>query len=190
MPKPKKAQILDAEGIRRALTRIAHEILERNHGTGQLVLIGILQRGDVLSHRIAEHIGRIEGAPPPVGALDITFHRDDLARSTQAAASNRPSHLPFDLEGKHVVLVDDVLYTGRSIRAAMDELNDYGRPRSVQLAVLVDRGHRELPIHADYVGKNVPTSQRENVAVHLREQDGEEGVFIYEREPGEEAKEG
>ncbi len=172
------AQIMDAEAIRRALTRIAHEILERNHGTDRLVLIGIMQRGDILAQRLAELIGQIEGPAPPVGALDITFHRDDAGRASGPEGANRPSHLPFHLEDKHVVLVDDVLYTGRSIRAAMDELIDYGRPRTIQLAVLVDRGHRELPIHADFVGKNVPTSLREQVAVCLQERDGREGAFI------------
>jgi pyrimidine operon attenuation protein / uracil phosphoribosyltransferase len=178
MDKSKKAQIMDAETIRRALTRIAHEILERNKGLGGLVLIGIMKRGDVLAQRLAEQIGQIEGKTPPVGALDITFHRDDADLRRGLSGSNGPSRLPFNLEGKHVVLVDDVLYTGRSIRAAMDELNDYGRPHSIQLAVLVDRGHRELPIHADFVGKNVPTSLRENVAVHLQERDGQDGAFI------------
>ncbi len=181
----KKAQILDGDGIRRALTRIAHEILERNRGLGDLVLVGLLNRGDVLARRLAEAIGTIEGAPPPVGALDITFHRDDSGTRSPGGGPARPSHLPVDLTGKTVVLVDDVLFTGRSIRAAMDELMDYGRPRSIQLAVLVDRGHRELPIHADFVGKNVPTSLKENVAVRLREPDGEEGVYIIE--PGKEA---
>jgi len=174
----KKAQIMDAEAIRRALTRIAHEILERHKGLDHLALIGIMKRGDILAQRIAEQIGQIEGRVPPVGALDITFYRDDAGLRGGLSDGNRPSHLPFNLEEKHVVLVDDVLYTGRSIRAAMDELIDYGRPRSIQLAVLVDRGHRELPIHADFVGKNAPTSLRENVAVYLQERDGQEGVFI------------
>lgn len=178
----KKAQILDPEGIRRALTRIAHEILERNQGVADLVLVGLMNRGDLLAQRLAAHIGAIEGAPPPVGALDITFHRDDAGtRAPGGAGPQRPSRLPVGLDGKTVVLVDDVLFTGRSIRAAMDELMDYGRPRAVQLAVLVDRGHRELPIHADFVGKNVPTSLKENVAVRLQEPDGEEGVFILDR---------
>lgn len=179
MDKTKKAQILDADTIRRALTRIAHEILERHRGLDRLVLIGIMKRGDVLAQRIADQIGQIEGTVPPVGALDITFYRDDADLRGGLGGGNRPSHLPFNLEGKDVVLVDDVLYTGRSIRAAMDELIDYGRPRSIQLAVLVDRGHRELPIHADYVGKNVPTSLKENVAVVLQERDGQEGAFIF-----------
>jgi pyrimidine operon attenuation protein / uracil phosphoribosyltransferase len=178
MEKPKKTQIMDAEAIRRALTRIAHEILERHHGLENLVLIGILQRGDVLARRLAEQLGQIEGVTPPVGSLDITFYRDDTGLRGGLSGGNVPSHLPFNLEGKHVVLVDDVLFTGRSIRAAMDELIDYGRPRSIQLAVLVDRGHRDLPIHADFVGKNVPTSLRENVALVLQERDGQEGVFI------------
>jgi pyrimidine operon attenuation protein / uracil phosphoribosyltransferase len=183
----KKAQILDRDGIRRALTRIAHEILERNKGIGDIVLVGLMNRGDLLGQRLAAAIRDIEGAAPPVGALDITFPRDDTG-SRVPAAGPRPSHLPVGLDGKHVVLVDDVLFTGRSIRAAMDELMDYGRPRSIQLAVLVDRGHRELPIHADYVGKNVPTSLKENVAVLLQEPDGDEGVFILDRDDADAAK--
>jgi pyrimidine operon attenuation protein/uracil phosphoribosyltransferase len=141
-----------------------------------------MNRGDVLARRLAASIGAIEGTTPPVGALDITFHRDDAGtRGPGDGGSRRPSHLPVGLDGKTVVLVDDVLFTGRSIRAAMDELMDYGRPRSIQLAVLVDRGHRELPIHADFVGKNVPTSLKESVAVRLQEPDGEDGVQILDR---------
>jgi pyrimidine operon attenuation protein/uracil phosphoribosyltransferase len=185
MESAKPALILDAEAIRRALTRIAHEILEKNRGLQQLALIGIMKRGDILAQRLAELIGQIEGNVPPVGALDITFHRDDAGARAVAQGANRPSHLPFGLENRNVVLVDDVLFTGRSIRAAMDELVDYGRPRTIQLAVLIDRGHRELPIHADFVGKNVPTSLRENVAVYLQERDGREGAFIEKDAGGE-----
>jgi pyrimidine operon attenuation protein / uracil phosphoribosyltransferase len=179
-------RIMDAEAIRRAITRIAHEILERQKGVSDLVLIGIIQRGDLLAQRLAAQIAAIEGAAPPVGALDITFHRDDTmsVRGT-AQPSVRASHLPFDLNGKRVILVDDVLYTGRSVRAALDELNDYGRPQQIQLAVLVDRGHRELPIHADFVGKNVPTARREQVAVHLREHgDPEDAIWLIKPEEG------
>ncbi|MEW6517354.1 MAG: bifunctional pyr operon transcriptional regulator/uracil phosphoribosyltransferase PyrR [candidate division FCPU426 bacterium] len=180
---PSGTRIMDADAIRRAVTRIAHEILERQKGVEGLVLIGIIQRGDLLARRLAEQIKTIEGAAPPVGALDITFHRDDTQRVQPS--SGRASHLPFDLNGKRVVLVDDVLYTGRTVRAALDELNDYGRPRQIQLAVLVDRGHRELPIHADFVGKNVPTARREQVAVHLREHgDPEDAIWLLRPEEG------
>ncbi len=180
-------RIMDAESIRRAITRIAHEILERQKGVGDLVLIGIIQRGDLLAQRLASQIQAIEGTAPPVGALDITFHRDDTqqVRASAPSPAVRASHLPFDLNGKRVVLVDDVLYTGRSVRAALDELNDYGRPQQIQLAVLVDRGHRELPIHADFVGKNVPTARREQVAVHLREHgDPEDAIWLIKPEEG------
>lgn len=180
MAKHAKAQILDAAGIRRVLTRIAHEIVEHNQGTDDLVLIGVVKRGDVLAHRLAALLRDIEGKAPPVGALDITFYRDDVRSRALPTEAHPPSHLPFPLEGRRVILVDDVLFTGRSIRAAMMELIDYGRPRAVQLAVVIDRGHRELPIHADYVGKNVPTALREDVEVRLEEHDGEEGVFILE----------
>ncbi|MBN1595997.1 bifunctional pyr operon transcriptional regulator/uracil phosphoribosyltransferase PyrR [candidate division FCPU426 bacterium] len=175
-------KIMDAENIRRAVMRIAHEICERNKGAENLVLIGILQRGDVLARRMARHIGSIEGKEPPVGVLDITFHRDDAHQSKSRQINRQPTHLPFDLEGKRVVLVDDVLYTGRTIRAAMDELNDYGRPQCIQLAVLVDRGHRELPIHADFVGKNVPTSRREKIVVRLQEQDQSDEISLVQPE--------
>lgn len=171
-------QIMDADHIRRAVNRMAHEICERHKGVPDLALIGIMTRGDVLAQRIADQIGKIEQATPAVGALDITFHRDDTSTRTDRQPGRRPSHLPFSLENRRIILVDDVLYTGRSIRAAMDELIDYGRPRAIQLAVLVDRGHRELPIHADYVGKNLPTAEKEKVDVLLQECDGREGVFI------------
>jgi len=180
MENAKQNQVMDAEAIRRAVTRIAHEILERNKGGENLALIGIMKRGDVLAQRLAEIIEKIEGKQPPVGALDITFYRDDAEQRGAKGGSNRPTHLPFNVDGKKVVLVDDVLFTGRSIRAAMDELIDYGRPQLVQLAVLVDRGHRELPIHADFVGKNLPTSAKEKVEVRLQERDGQEAVWIKE----------
>lgn len=174
-----KAVILDSEGIRRALTRIAHEIIERNRGTDKLALIGIRSRGVPLAGRLAGKIMQIEGKELPVGTLDITLYRDDLSTlSTQPLV--RKTEVPFPVEGKTIVLVDDVMYTGRTIRAALDAVIDLGRPKLIQLAVLVDRGHRELPIRADYVGKNVPTSKKEDVAVLLEEIDGEEKVIITE----------
>ena len=171
-----KAEVMDTEAIDRALTRIAHEVLEANKGAGNLALIGIVTRGSVVAERLADRIHEIEHAGVSVGMLDISFYRDDLA--TRMNPEVHTSEIPFDVEGKDVVLVDDVLYTGRTIRAALDALMDYGRPCSVQLAVLVDRGHRELPIRADYVGKNIPTSRKERVKVLLAETDGEEGVYI------------
>jgi pyrimidine operon attenuation protein/uracil phosphoribosyltransferase len=171
-----KARVMDAMAMDRALARITHEILEHNRGATQLVLIGIRTRGVPLARRLAEHLAHIEQCPVPVGAVDITLYRDDLK-----GPKSRPVHstdIPCLLDEKHVVLVDDVLYTGRSIRAAMDALTDFGRPRSIQLAVLVDRGHRELPIRADYVGKNIPTSHEDQVGVLLREVDGEDAVVI------------
>jgi pyrimidine operon attenuation protein/uracil phosphoribosyltransferase len=174
-----KAQILDAAGIARVITRIAHEIVERNKGVDELVLVGLRSRGVDLAHRIAVKLAEIEGTKVPVGALDITLYRDDLDRvETQPVV--RRTEIPFSINNKTVVLVDDVLYTGRSSRAAMDALMDLGRPRLLQLAVLVDRGHRELPIRADYVGKNVPTSHQEQVQVFLTEEDGTDRVVILE----------
>ena len=171
--------VLTPEEIRRALTRIAHEILERTHGGDQVVLLGIPTRGVYLARRLAERIGEFEGSPAPVGSLDVTLHRDDL-RLRPARALQR-TQVPSDgVDGKTVVLVDDVLFSGRTIRAALDALNDLGRPRAVQLAVLVDRGHRELPIRADYVGKNLPTAHREKVRVQLAEFDGVDSVLLGE----------
>jgi len=167
--------ILTPDEIRRALTRIAHEILERNGGAGGIVLVGIHTRGVPLAKRLAELIKDFEGADVPVGSLDIGLYRDDL--STGGRPLMRRTDIP-DIQGKRVVLVDDVLYTGRSIRAAMDALNDFGRPRAIQLAVLVDRGHRELPIRADYVGKNVPTSLDEEVQVRMADTDGVDEVVL------------
>jgi pyrimidine operon attenuation protein / uracil phosphoribosyltransferase len=171
--------VLTPEEIRRALTRIAHEILERTHGGEGVILLGIPTRGVYLANRLAERIGAFEGVPAPVGSLDVTMHRDDL-RLRPARALQR-TRVPQDgVDGKTVVLVDDVLFSGRTIRAALDALNDLGRPRAVQLAVLVDRGHRELPIRADYVGKNLPTAHREKVRVRLAESDGEDCVLLGE----------
>jgi len=171
-----KAQVMDAVALERALIRIAHEILERNKGAEDLVLLGIRTRGVPLARRLGTQLQRIEHRPVPVGAVDITLYRDDLR-----GPKSRPVHsteIPCPLDVKHVVLVDDVLYTGRSIRAAMDALTEFGRPRTIQLAVLIDRGHRELPIRADYVGKNIPTARDEQVSVLLQEVDGENAVVI------------
>jgi pyrimidine operon attenuation protein/uracil phosphoribosyltransferase len=172
-----KARVMDAEAIDRALVRIAHEILERNKGAEDLVLIGIRTRGLPLAQRLGAHLTRIETYPVPVGAVDITLYRDDLKQRRSRPV--HPTDIPCQLDGKHVVLVDDVLYTGRSIRAAMDALVDFGRPRTIQLAVLIDRGHRELPIRADYIGKNLPTARSEQVHVRLHEVDGENTVIIF-----------
>ena len=167
---------LDAEAIRRALTRIAHEILERNGGVDGVVLIGLHTRGFPLAQRLAASIEEFEGKETPVGAMDIGLYRDDV--SGGARPMMRRTDIPVNIEGQRVVLVDDVLYTGRSIRAAMDALTDFGRPREIQLAVLVDRGHRELPIRADYVGKNMPTSIDEEVVVRMAEIDGRDEVVL------------
>jgi len=174
-----KAQIMDGAGISRAITRIAHEIAERNRGVEDIVLVGLRSRGVDLARRMALKLEEIEGAKVPVGALDITLYRDDLGRAVTQPIVRR-TEIPFSVNDKKVVLVDDVLYTGRSCRAAMDALMDLGRPCLIQLAVLVDRGHRELPIRADYVGKNVPTSQQEQVQVLLTEEDGLDKVVIFE----------
>ena len=175
------SRLLDAGEIRRAVTRIAHEILERNKGAAGVVLVGIAARGDDLAKRLAAEIARIEGVEVAVGALDITFYRDDIGLRSEAPEVHE-TRIPFDITGAAVVLVDDVLFTGRTIRAALDALVDFGRPRSIQLAVLVDRGHRELPIRPDYVGKNVPTRKDEDVIVRLTEVDGEDAVVVAEKE--------
>ena len=177
-------RIMAAEDVRRAVIRISHEIVEKQAGTEGLALIGIQRRGVPLAHRIAEAIREHEGTVVPVGALDITFYRDDLSLVAQQPIV-KGTQIPFDLNGATVVLVDDVLYTGRTIRSAMDALIDFGRPQAIRLAVLVDRGHRELPIRADHVGKNVPTSREEIVKVLLEETDGDDGVEI-ERVPAAE----
>jgi pyrimidine operon attenuation protein / uracil phosphoribosyltransferase len=174
-----KAQVLDESGIERALTRIAHEIVERAGGIDGLALVGIRTRGVSLARRIAQRLQAIEGAIVPVGALDITLYRDDLGLKA-AAPVLRGTDISFPVAGRTLVRVDDVLYTGRTIRAALDAIMDLGRPRMIQLAVLIDRGHRELPIRPDYVGKNLPTSRREIVQVELREHDGQERVMIHE----------
>ncbi|HOV78479.1 MAG TPA: bifunctional pyr operon transcriptional regulator/uracil phosphoribosyltransferase PyrR [Bacillota bacterium] len=174
-----KAQILDREGIRRSLTRIAHEIIEHNRGVSDLVLVGIRRRGVPLAERLARLIKEIEGRTVPVGTLDITLYRDDLSTLAYQPLV-RSTEISFPISGRVVVLVDDVIYTGRTIRAALDAIMDLGRPKTIRLAVLIDRGHRELPIRADYVGKNVPTSRKEEISVRLQEIDGEERVVILE----------
>jgi pyrimidine operon attenuation protein / uracil phosphoribosyltransferase len=170
-------RIMTADEIRRATVRLSHEIVEKQAGTDGLMLIGIQRRGVPLARRIATAIAEHEGVDVPVGALDITFYRDDLSMVAQQPVV-KGTELPSGIDGRTVVLVDDVLYTGRTIRAAMDALVDFGRPQAIRLAVLVDRGHRELPIRADHVGKNVPTSREELVRVHLEETDGDDGVEI------------
>lgn len=176
-----KAIVLDEQAIRRALTRIAHEIIEKNKGIEGCVLVGIRTRGIYLAKRLAERIEQIEGANIPVGELDITLYRDDLSKVT---SNEEPlvkgSEIPISITNQKVILVDDVLYTGRTVRAALDALVDIGRSSSVQLAVLVDRGHRELPIRADYVGKNIPTSSSERIVVELSEVDEHEHVSIFD----------
>jgi pyrimidine operon attenuation protein/uracil phosphoribosyltransferase len=171
------SRLMDEAEIRRAVTRIAHEVLERNKGARDVVLVGIAARGDDLARRLARELARIEGTEVPVGVLDITFYRDDIGLRAEAPEVHE-TRIGFDVSGLTVVLVDDVLYTGRTVRAAMDALVDFGRPRAIQLAVLIDRGHRELPIRADYVGKNVPTRKDEIVRVMLEETDGEDAVVV------------
>jgi len=172
-----KARVMDTDDMRRAVTRIAHEILERNGGVDNLAVVGIQTRGAFLARRVADEILNIEDVDVPVGILDITLYRDDLQTIADQPVVNE-SDIPFDIQGKTLILVDDVLYTGRTVRAALDEIIDFGRPKSVQLAVVIDRGHRELPIRADYVGKNVPTSDNEAIAVRIVEKDGEDEVVI------------
>ncbi len=173
--------VLDANEIQRALTRIAHEILERNRGVKEIILVGIRTGGVHLAHRIARRIKEVEEAEVPVGELDITLYRDDLnSRAPNEAPVLKKTTIPCDITDKKIVLVDDVLFTGRTIRAAMDGLVDFGRPRLIQLAILIDRGHRELPIRADFVGKNLPTSREEAVKV-LLEEEGEEDRVIIEK---------
>jgi pyrimidine operon attenuation protein/uracil phosphoribosyltransferase len=174
-----KSEIIDADGLRRIVTRIAHEIVERNKGVDDLVVVGIRRRGVPIAERIVAKIQEFEGAKPALGSLDITLYRDDLSTVAHQPVVGA-TEIPVDINGKVAVLVDDVLFTGRTVRAAMDALIDFGRPRAIQLAVVVDRGHRELPIRADYVGKNVPTSKKEVIGVKLEEIDGVDGVVIKE----------
>ena len=180
---PSAAVIMDADEMRRAWTRIAHEVLEKNRGIENLAVVGILRKGAPLARRLAETMERIEGRPVPCGELDISLYRDDF-RTYQPHVGT--TQIPFDIEGKRLVLVDDVAFTGRTVRAALGALIDLGRPAVTQLAVLVDRGHRELPIRPDYVGKNLPTGRREFVQVFLSELDGEDKVVIHKEAPGKE----
>lgn len=174
-----KAVIMDAKAMQRAIARISYEIIERNKGTNEVCIIGIMSRGIEIAQRIAKKIEEVEGKPVDIGMLDITLFRDD--RLPGPEYSDR-SDIPFDIANKKVVLVDDVVFTGRSVRAAIDALMDKGRPQNIQLAVLVDRGHRELPIRADFIGKNLPTSREERVVVSVKEVDGEDKVVIYGEE--------
>lgn len=172
-----KAQIMDEAALNRALMRIAHEITEKNKGVDNVVLVGIRRRGEPIAQIIRRNIEKIEGVDPSCGSIDIGFYRDDLSTLADMPLVRR-TELPFDVTGRDVVLVDDVLYTGRTARAAIEAVFSCGRPKTIQFAVLVDRGHRELPIRADYVGKNIPTSRSELVEVRLPEYDGETGVFL------------
>lgn len=178
-----KSVCMDADEIERSLTRIAHQILETNRGADNIALVGIVTRGDLLAKKLATKIKEIEGVDVPLGKLDISFYRDDYL--THFAPEVLSTKIPFNIDGKIIVLVDDVLFTGRTIRAALDALMDIGRPAAVQLAVLVDRGHRELPIRADFVGKNVPSSSTESVRLFLQEVDGFSAVEIFALEPGQ-----
>ena len=172
-----KAQIMDESAIKRALMRLSHEIVEKNKGAANLVFVGILRRGEPIAKRVCENIAAIEGIEVPCGSIDIKFYRDDLTTLSDSPEIKRAS-LPFDVNGRDVVLFDDVLYTGRTARAAIEAVFSCGRPKTIQLAILIDRGHRELPIRADYVGKNLPTARTELVEVRLPEFDGETGVFL------------
>ena len=172
-----KAQIMDESAMRRALMRLSHEIVEKNRGAQNLVFVGILRRGKPIAEQVCENVRTIEGISVPCGSIDIKFYRDDLTRVSESPEIRQAS-LPFDVNGRDVVLFDDVLYTGRTARAAIEAVFSCGRPKTIQLAILVDRGHRELPIRADYVGKNLPTSHSELVEVRLPEYDGETGVFL------------
>ncbi len=178
-----KAQIMDSKAMSRAMNRIAHEIIEKNKGIENVVLIGIQRRGVPLSIMLAEHIEKVEKVKLPLGKLDITFYRDDLSLMAEHPVLNG-TDIPFNITDKDVILVDDVLYTGRTIRAAMDAIVEVGRARTIQLAVLIDRGHRELPIRADYVGKNVPTSRSEVIAVKIAPFDDENRVILIEKNGG------
>lgn len=175
----KRKVVMDAEGIERSLTRVAYQILEKNKGVGNLVLVGIQKGGILLAERLGKKIARIEGVPIPVGKLDITLYRDDIMKSGKQHQIGK-TDIPFSLNGKTVVLVDDVLFTGRTIRAAMDALMDFGRPTLIQLAVLIDRGHREIPIRADFVGKNLPSSLSEEVLVKISKRKTSDAVIIEE----------
>lgn len=174
-----KAEILDEKGIRRTLTRISHEIIEKNKGVEDIVFIGIKRRGEPIADRIANMIQTIEDIKVPVGSVDITLYRDDLSELSEQPKVN-DNNIGVDVQDKTVVLIDDVIYTGRTVRAAMDAIIAHGRPKMIQLAVLVDRGHRELPVRPDYIGKNIPTSHKELVSVELNEFDGVDSIKIYD----------
>lgn len=177
-----KAKVMDEPAVWRALMRIAHEITEKNHGVEDICLVGICRRGNPIAEILADNIERIEGKRLPVGSLDITFYRDDLSHVAEMPAVSNAESIPFDVTGKKIILVDDVLYTGRTARAAIDALFSIGRPKMIELAILIDRGHRELPIRADFVGKNVPTSQSEMICVEIPPYDDTVGVSLYELE--------
>ena len=178
IPGMAERQIMNREGMGRAMSRIAHEVLERNRGADDLLLVGIQRRGVPIAQRLSARLADFEGVTVPVGSLDINLYRDDLRERKRPRVRVHRTDLPVSIQGQRVVLVDDVLYTGRTIRAALDALNDYGRPTQVQLAVMIDRGHRELPIRADYVGRNIPTARHEIIAVRLDEIDGIEEVAL------------
>lgn len=178
IPGMSEREIMSSDGLSRALSRIAHEILERNRGVDGLLLVGIQRRGVSLANRLSERLAAFEGATVPVGSLDINLYRDDLRERKRPRVRVHRTVLPVSIKNQRVVLVDDVLYTGRTIRAALDALNDFGRPTQVHLAVMIDRGHRELPIRADYVGRNIPTARDEIVAVRLTENDGVDEVVL------------
>lgn len=180
-PRAEWSKVLDDDQVRRSVTRISHEILERNRGAGSIAIVGVRTRGEHLAARIGKTINEIENVTVPMGVVDITLYRDDIAHTAEQPIV-RGTNLPFNVDKKAIILVDDVLYTGRTVRAAIDAIIDFGRPKSVQLAVLVDRGHRELPIRADYVGKSVPTSKGEDVDVLLSEVDSEDSVYVHPKE--------
>lgn len=184
-PEP-KATIMDGPAMHRALTRIAHEVIENNRGAQSLAVVGILRRGANIASALADEIEKIEGVRPPVGKLDISFYRDDVSRHMSPVLHR--TEIPFDVDGRDIILVDDVLFSGRTVRAALDALIDFGRPATIQLAVMVDRGHRELPIRADYVGKNVPSSHEEDVRMLVSDLDGTDAVEIWDVEEERRAK--
>jgi pyrimidine operon attenuation protein/uracil phosphoribosyltransferase len=174
-----KAKIIDEEGLSRIITRIAHEILEKNKGSQSVVLMGMKTRGEFLARRLFDKITQIEKIELPLGVLDVTLYRDDFrTRLKQPEVS--VSNITFDINGKDVIIIDDVLYTGRTVRSALNALMDFGRPRTIQLCVLIDRGHRELPIRADYIGKSIPTSNKEEIKVKMKEIDGEDAIYLME----------
>jgi pyrimidine operon attenuation protein/uracil phosphoribosyltransferase len=174
-----KAKIIDEDGLSRIITRMAHEILEKNKGSQNLVLMGMKTRGEFLANRIFERIKEIEKIELPLGVLDVTLYRDDF-RTRMKQPEVSVSNITFDINDKDIIIIDDVLYTGRTVRSALNALMDFGRPRTIQLCVLVDRGHRELPIRADYIGKNIPTSNQEEIKVKMKEIDGEDAIYLME----------